>query len=79
MREPKDPVLVALGARIRELRDVRGMTQAELSKAAGINRITLSKIERGHEDVGILRLTRLATSLDVSVADVLEADGRNAT
>ena len=67
----RDAVLVPFGARVREFRKARGMTQSELSEVTGINRITISKIERGREDIGIVRLTRLAASLEVALADLL--------
>ncbi|MER7558841.1 helix-turn-helix transcriptional regulator [Nocardioides sp. NPDC126508] len=70
-RTERDAVLAPFGARLRELRKARGMTQTELSEVTGLNRITISKIERGLEDIGIVRLTRLAASLEVTVADLL--------
>lgn len=36
-----------IGPEIRRLRKIRGITQEELSKEAGISRVTLSKIENG--------------------------------
>ena len=62
--------LVALGARIRHLRTERHLSQEALAASAGINRVTLSKIERGVEDVGVVRLHRLATVLGVGIGDL---------
>ena len=57
--------LLRLGQRIAEARKERGWTQTDLSEAAGISRVTVSKIERGTTDVGYVRLVRLARALDV--------------
>lgn len=72
MSHVRDPVLVALGARVRELREAHGMTQSDLSVATGMNRVTLSKIEQGRQDVGAVRLTRLAAALEVAVQELFE-------
>ena len=39
--------LFDVGAKIRELRKEKGVTQEELAKAVGISRVTLGKLERG--------------------------------
>ena len=57
--------LVRLGQRIAEARRQRGWTQTDLAEAAGISRVTVSKIERGATDVGYVRLVRLARALGV--------------
>jgi transcriptional regulator with XRE-family HTH domain len=62
--------LVMLGARVCKLRAGRGLSQEALSAATGISRPTISKIERGVEDVGVVRLHRLAEVLGVGVADL---------
>ncbi|BAK38294.1 putative Xre family DNA binding protein [Microlunatus phosphovorus NM-1] len=60
--------LVRLGQRIAAVRKQRGWTQSDLSEAAGISRVTVSKIERGTTDVGYVRLVRLARALEVSTS-----------
>lgn len=57
--------LVRLGQRIAEARKQCGWTQADLAEAAGISRVTVSKIERGTTDVGYVRLVRLARALSL--------------
>ena len=64
--------LLRLGQRIVEVRKARGWTQADLSEAAGISRITVSKIERGVTDVGYVRLIRLARALDVPASALVD-------
>ncbi|MDN5853960.1 MAG: helix-turn-helix domain-containing protein [Actinomycetia bacterium] len=69
------PELVALGSRIRQLRTDRHLSQEDLAAGAGINRVTLSKIERGVEDVGVVRLYRIAQALEVRVVDLFINSG----
>ena len=64
-----DPIDVAVGARIRLLRKVRGLSQQALAEAAGVTFQQIQKYERGAHRVSAARLTRIAKTLDVPVAD----------
>lgn len=64
----------SLGARIAAARRAARLTQADLARAASVDRTALSKIERGHRNVGSLELVRIATALREPV-DRLLADG----
>jgi transcriptional regulator with XRE-family HTH domain len=61
-----------MGARIRTLRQARGLSQAELAKRARITREYLNKVEAGRYDVTVGVLRRLAKALGVSVVELLE-------
>jgi DNA-binding XRE family transcriptional regulator len=62
-RVERDPVLGAVGARLRALRRRRGTTLAELSELTGISVSTLSRLEGGGRKPTLellLALTRLS-------------------
>lgn len=52
-----------LGEQIRARRQDLGMTQMQLSVAAGINRVNISNIERGSYNVSIDIIGRIAEAL----------------
>ena len=54
---------------VRYFRKLRGMTQAELAKAAGTTQYTVSEIELGHREPHPATLRKLATALGIRVAD----------
>ena len=56
-----------IGNRIRYFRNLRGMTQAELAEAIGIETSTLAHIEIGKNLPAISRLPRIAEVLDIEV------------
>src|SRR5256885_8663744 len=65
-----DAVLGALldGAHpVRVLREHRGMTQADLARAAGTSAVYVSQIERGERPAGRRLLPRIAAALRVAV------------
>jgi transcriptional regulator with XRE-family HTH domain len=54
--------------RVRTLREARGMTQLELSVAAGVTPATVSRLENGHQAPTLVTLYKLAEALNVSPA-----------
>lgn len=62
-----NPDRVRIGARIREIRESRGMEAKDLAKLAGIDAANLSRIENGKFSVGFDILSKLALSLGKKV------------
>ncbi|MFN3583088.1 helix-turn-helix domain-containing protein [Phenylobacterium sp.] len=65
-----DPVDVAVGARIRLLRKLKGLSQQALAEAAGVTFQQIQKYERGANRVSASMLTRIAKTLNVPVAEM---------
>ena len=65
-----DPVDVAVGARIRLLRKLRGLSQQALAEAAGVTFQQIQKYERGANRVSASMLTRIAKTLEVPVSEM---------
>lgn len=63
----KDPYLVALGARIRELRLAKGLSQDELAAQAGMHRTHPTKLENGLIDPRLSTLRRVADVLQIAI------------
>ena len=60
------------GEKIKLLRERKGMSQAELAKAAGYDsRSSISKIENGDSDPSQKMLIRIAAALDVRPSDLI--------
>ncbi len=58
--------------RIRELRNLKGFSQAKLAVKAGMDPATLNRIEQGKGNPNLKTLEKLAETLGVSVVDLLE-------
>lgn len=65
-----DPIDVAVGARIRLLRKVRGVSQQALAEAAGVTFQQIQKYERGANRVSASMLSRIADALDTPVGEM---------
>jgi transcriptional regulator with XRE-family HTH domain len=61
--------------RLRELRQSRGMTQAELARRAVVSPTHLSELENADRAPGIDLVDRLARALGTSAADLLPGPG----
>jgi transcriptional regulator with XRE-family HTH domain len=69
-QEVADPVDVAVGARIRLLRKMRGQSQQALADAAGVTFQQIQKYERGSNRVSASMLARIAAALSAPVAEL---------
>jgi transcriptional regulator with XRE-family HTH domain len=63
--------VMTLGQNIRVLRQVRNLTQDELSVLAAMKRPQISKLERGHIGIQLDTLDRLAAALGVPAWELL--------
>ncbi len=70
-----DPIDIAVGARIRLLRKVRGLSQQALAEAAGVTFQQIQKYERGSNRVSASMLTRIASALKTPVSEMFGEGG----
>ena len=72
-----DDVDIQVGARVRELRTLRGLTQEELGKAMRdtLSHQQIQKYEKGENSISCARLAQLAEVLEVTAASFLEGVG----
>ena len=55
-----------LGKRLREHREVRGLSQSEAARQSGVARVTLNRVENGEQSPGYETLKRLADLYEAS-------------
>jgi len=60
-----------LMTRLKALRHARGLSQAGLSKASGLTREYIARLELGQQDPSLSTLAKLAKALKVPVAELL--------
>ena len=63
--------LKLVGQRIKEIRKSKGMTQADLAKAANMAASNVSELENGKTQIQLLTLMNIIEGLQVSADDVL--------
>jgi transcriptional regulator with XRE-family HTH domain len=70
----KDPELVALGVRVRRMREAAGMTQEAMAHAADVHWTYIGQIERGERNPTYRNLLRLAVGLGVEPGRIMQDD-----
>jgi XRE family aerobic/anaerobic benzoate catabolism transcriptional regulator len=66
-----DPFLVALGQRVRSLRDRNGITRKALAEATGVSERHLANLEYGEGNVSVLVLEQVANALQCPLAELI--------
>jgi transcriptional regulator with XRE-family HTH domain len=61
-----------VGERVREQRQARGLSQAELGRLCSLHRTFIGSVERGERNVSILNLRVIARALRVPLTQLLE-------
>jgi len=59
-----------LGARLRDRRAARGLTQAQLGEQCDLHRTFIGSVERGERNLSILNLRQIARVLRVPLAEL---------
>ena len=69
-----DPASMAvranLGARIRTLREERGMSQYTFADMISMDRGYLGNVERGYRNISLDNLSKIARGLDITLSDM---------
>jgi transcriptional regulator with XRE-family HTH domain len=72
MSKPIEACHVAVGARIRIIREALGMSQAELAKRTGMQRASLANLETGRQRLLLDGVERYAAALGTSPKQLLK-------
>jgi transcriptional regulator with XRE-family HTH domain len=62
---------IKIGEKIKQARQQKGATQAEVAEKAGLNTNYYARIERGDATATIEAVQKIAKALDVASADIL--------
>lgn len=68
----KTDLTIKFGARIRELRKAKGLSQEDFADLCAFDRTYVSGIERGTRNPTLKALEVLANALDVSIEDLFK-------
>ena len=59
------------GARVRELRLARGLSQEALAHEADLDRTYIGGVERGERNISLVNISKIADALRVHAKDLL--------
>src|SRR5512137_2075739 len=73
---PEADFLSALGKRVREVRNRRGMTRKVTARDADVSERHLAQLESGEGNVSIVLLRRIAKALNMSLVELFAPDAQ---
>ena len=65
-------ILDAFGAKIREERVERGLSQEKLAELAHLHRTYVGMIERGEKNITLRNIEKLAKALNISIEQLMK-------
>lgn len=66
----KEPILLAFGQRVQELRKARNLSQEKLAELAGVHRTYIGMIERAEKNITLCNIERIANALKVEIKEL---------
>lgn len=69
----KDQRLVEFGKRVREIRKKKGLSQEAFADIAGVDRSYMGQIERGEQNVSLIKIYEIAQVLNVDIVELLRS------
>ena len=71
-KKPIESCYLAIGVRIRMIRDALGLTQEDLSKRCGLERTSIANIEAGRQRILLDDVERFSTALGTTPKHLLK-------
>ena len=65
-------ILIRFGKRVRKLRKEQGYSQENFAYACELDRTYVGGIERGERNLSLRNIERIADTLEISLADLME-------
>jgi len=61
-----------IGNRIREVRNLKNISQMQLSNLADLDRTYITSVENGKRNISIVNIEKIAIALDISIKEFFE-------
>ena len=66
----KEPILLAFGQRVQELRKKRNLSQEQLADMAGVHRTYIGMVERAEKNITLRNIKKIAKALGVNIKEL---------
>ncbi len=66
----KREILILIGSRIREIRELKGISQQDLAAGCNFEKSNMSRIEAGRSNITIGTLVKICDVLNVKLSEI---------
>lgn len=70
----KNSISLSLGANIRRVRLMRGLTQEKLAELSNCHPNYIGAVERGERNITLIKVVEIARALKCSLSDLVDVD-----
>ena len=67
-----EEVLIKFGARIKQLRQEKGLTQEQIAQKCGLHKNYIGMIERGERNPSLINIEVIAKGLELTIAKLMK-------
>lgn len=66
-----------IGIRIKQIRELKGMSQKDLAYSADLDRSYIASVENGNRNISIVNIEKITLALNVTLSDFFAHDEFN--
>lgn len=63
-------ICYVLGKKIKEIRNLKGISQEVLAEKTGLHRTYISSVERGNRNISLINIEKIALALDIEIFEL---------
>jgi transcriptional regulator with XRE-family HTH domain len=67
-----EEILIKFGARIKQLRQEKGLTQEQFAQKCGLHKNYIGMIERGERNPSLINIEVIAKGLEISISNLMK-------
>lgn len=69
-----DQILKKIGSRIKEIRELKGISQQDLASTCNFEKANMSRIESGRTNFTISTLYKISQALEITISELVEVE-----
>ena len=71
-KKSEDEIKIAFGQRVRDIRNMQGLSQEGLAEMCDLDRSYIGGVERGERNVSLVNIQKIANALGISPCEFFD-------